>query len=176
MVTIPITCKILFPGGGGWRSSASWRRRRGSPPPGTRSSPSGSSMGSWYSAACRVFSLDLKSSSQGDVFYCGDREAPRGRQCLSLDPHLPCPCLPIHYCCGILCHFFGFDFAIVFVFVFVFPAFLSTIVAVCFVIVFVFDFVNVIVCTWMLSLTLNLSLSWSIKHLYIYKRKVYILY
>ena len=104
MVTIPITYNILFPGGGGWRGGASWRRRRGSPPPGTRSSPSGSSMGSWYSAACRVFSLDFKSSSQGDVFSGGNCEAPRGRQCLSLDPHLPCPCLPIHYCCGILCH------------------------------------------------------------------------
>ena len=59
---------------------------------------------------------------------------------------------------------------------FLVPAFLSTIVAVCFVMVFVFDFVNVIVFAWMLSSTLNLSLSWSIKHLYIYKRKVYILY
>ena len=45
-----------------------------------------------------------KRSSKGDVLSGGDREAPRGRQCLSLDPHLPCPCLPIHYCCGILCH------------------------------------------------------------------------
>ena len=60
MVTIPITYNILFPGGGGWRSSASWRRRRGSPPPGTRSSPSGSSMGSWYSAACRALFLDFQ--------------------------------------------------------------------------------------------------------------------
>ena len=59
---------------------------------------------------------------------------------------------------------------------FLVPAFLSTIVAVYFVMVFVFDFVNVIVFAWMLSSTLNLSLSWSIKHLYIYKRKVYILY
>ena len=45
-----------------------------------------------------------KLSSKGDVLSGGNCEAPRGRQCLSLDPHLPCPCLPIHYCCGRLCH------------------------------------------------------------------------
>ena len=77
-----------------------------------------------------------KLSSKGDVLFGGNCEAPRGRQCLSLDSHLSCPCLPIHYCCGIL----GM--------------------------VLVFHFVNVIVFTWMLSVTLNLWLSWSIKQIY----------
>ena len=135
MVTIPITYNILFPGGGGWRSSASWRRRRGSPPPGTRSSPSGSSTGSWYSALV-VFSLWISKALRKVMFFLAATVK------LQED-----------------------DNACLWIPTFLVPAFLSTIVAVYFVMVFVFDFVNVIVFAWMLSSTLNLSLSWSIKHL-----------